>query len=190
MSTQLAEDVIIFEASITQDSEDTTTAHTTVLESHQWHSLHTWVGHMKLIHEMALSIYKNRDVKSSDSIVGGVVTTLASHPELLSKVPSTAIGHKINALTEWFSTQDSDMDSEDDPTIVLSDRDFSVNEATGRVWVRGLGDIDLFLTAQQMNRTPVSIELLHNILEDGETTGIVVSYKEEVTTNRHLSVVS
>ena len=190
MSTQLAEDVIIFEASIAQDSEDATTAHTTVLKSDQWINLNTWVGNMKLIHEIALGIYNARNVTSPDSIIGGVITTLASHPSLLSKAPVSAIGNKVNTLNEWLLAQTTEADfDDDDHTVVVSGGDFRVDETTGRVWIRGLGDIDLFLTPQQVKRQPVSIELLHNILDDGETTGVVVAYKEEPSTNRHLSVV-
>lgn len=185
MSTQLIEDDVVFEVTV---QEDATSAHLMSLESDQWVRLHGWFGNMKLVHQIAVNTFETSRDSTPDSIIGRIIGSITGSPSLLSKLPASSIGNKINEVSRWIVEGESNSDEDDNQRIVLSGHDFNVHE-DGSVWVAGLGKTPVFLTAQQMSREPISIELFNDPMADSETVAMVVNYRDEVVTGRHLSLV-
>lgn len=186
MSTQLIEaDEMIFEVTV---QEDATSAHLMPLEADQWVRLHGWFGNMKLVHQIAVNTFENSRESTADSIIGRVIASIAGSPSLLVKLPASSIGNKINEVSQWISEGYTEAEEADNQRIILSGTDFDVKQ-DGTVWVAGIGDTPVVLTTEQTLRDPVSIELFSDPMGDSDTVAMVVNYRDEVSANRHLSLV-
>lgn len=186
MSTQLIEaDETIFEVTV---QEDTTSVHLMALEADQWVRLHGWFGNMKLVHQIAVNIFENSGNSTADSIIGRVIASIASSPSLLTKLPVSSIGNKINEISQWIVEGATEAEEADDQRIILSGTDFDT-KSDGTVWIAGLGDVPIKLTAEQMLREPVTVELFSDPMGDSDTVAMVINYRDETFTGRHLSLV-
>jgi hypothetical protein len=182
MSTQLIEDEIIFEVTV---QEDSTSAHLMVPGESQWGKINKWFGGVKLVHQMSLKTFQNRSKFSPDSLIGSIATTIVNANISL---PGSAIGNKINELSQWIAADHSDAEDDDGQCVVLSGSDFEIKE-DGTVWITCLGNTDVVLTAEQIGRVPVSVELFPNPMDDDDTVAMVITYRDEVFNGRHLTVV-
>jgi len=182
MSTQVIEDETIFEVSV---QEDSTTTHLMTPLSHQWTRLHEWFGSMKLMHQIAVGIFEDHDESTEDAIIGRVIASTVS---LISKLPSSALGNKINEVVLWTIEGYSEAEVDDGQRIVVSGHDFNV-QPDGTVWIAGLHDTTLVLTPEQMLREPVSLELFENPFDNQDDCGVVINYRFEEARERHLSIV-
>jgi hypothetical protein len=186
MSTQLIEaEEMIFEVTV---QEDTASVHLMAPEADQWVRLHGWFGNMKLVHQIAVNTFENSRDSTADSIIGRVVASIASSPSLLTKLPASSIGNKINEVSQWISEGFTEAEEADGQRIILSGTDFDVQQG-GTVWVAGLGDTPVVLTAEQILRAPVSVELFSDPMGDSDTVAMVVNYRDETFLNRHLTLV-
>lgn len=186
MSIQLIEaDEMIFEVTV---QEEATSAHLMSLEADQWVRLHGWFGNMKLVNQIVVKTFETSRGSTADSIIGRVISSIAGSPSLLIKLPASSIGNKINELAQWISEGASNAEEDDDQRIVLSGHDFDVKQ-DGTVWIAGLGDTNVSLTAEQVNRKPVSIELFADPMADSDTLAMIVNYPDEVPIGRHLTLI-
>lgn len=184
MTTQLIEDEIIFEVTV---QEDSTSAHLMVPVDTQWGRLRDWFGSIKLVHQIALQTFQNRSQVSADCVIGGFIYSVASSPTLI-KLPSSALGNKVNEITTWIAEGYSDAEDEDGQSLILSGTDFDVKD-DGTVWITNLGKTDVVLTAEQVHRVPTSIELFLHPMDDDDTVGMVISYRDDEFNGRHLTLV-
>jgi hypothetical protein len=186
MSTQLIEaEEMIFEVTV---QEDTTSVHLMALEADQWVRLHGWFGNMKLVHQIAVNTFENSRSSTADSIIGRVIASITSSPSLLAKLPASSIGNKINEVSQWISEGYTEAEEADNQRVILSGTDFSVKQ-DGTVWIAGLGDTTVTLTAEQILRDPISIELFSDPMGDSDTGAMVVNYRDEKPLSRHLALV-
>lgn len=186
MSTQIIEaEETIFEVTV---QEDTASSHLLTLDSNQWVRLHGWFGNMKLVNQIAVNTFETSTGSTADSIIGRVISSIAGSPSLLTKLPASSIGNKINELSQWITEGYSNADEDDAQRIVLSGHDFEVKQ-DGTIWIVGLGDTTVSLDAEQINRVPVSVELFSDPMNDSDTVAMVVNYREEAFNGRHLKLV-
>lgn len=166
MSIQPVEAVVLPSNEATEDTLVVEQRFTSV--SDQWCAVHHWVGNMNLIHGAALATYLNApEGRVGDSALGSILSYLSRNMDLLGKVPSSAVGHKMNEMMSWGKPGVETPTENAEQRIFLSGADFRIKD--GKVTVFVIGELPVTLEPVADNMHPVLIELFNVPAEEGST---------------------